>query len=142
MIQAAGAIFISANTKRLLLNYRAKDVKFPRSWGFIGGKIEQDEKVLQGLSREIREEIGFIPEYKQSIPMDVYHSIDGIFTYYTFAILVNDEFVPYINHESGGWGWFDLDCLPTQLHLGAKAVLCHRDFSKNFFQYIEDHKQS
>ena len=32
--------------------------KFPDSWGLVGGKIEQGETILEGLEREIQEELG------------------------------------------------------------------------------------
>jgi 8-oxo-dGTP pyrophosphatase MutT (NUDIX family) len=138
MINAAGTIFISLTTKRVLLNFRSNDVKSPKTWGFIGGKVNSNERILEGLSREIREEIGFIPQYKAVFPLDIYNTIDKRFSYYTYAILVEDEFVPFINRESGGWGWFDIDCLPKPLHAGCKAVLLHNDFAANFEKILDD----
>jgi len=138
MVNAAGTILISLKTKRVLLNLRSASVKSPRTWGFIGGKINHNERILEGLSREIREEIGFIPQYTKAFPLDIFSTLDKKFSYYTFAILVVDEFIPLINKESGGWGWFDIDCLPKPLHPGARAILSHPDFHKNFQQIISD----
>jgi len=139
-IKAAGAMFISLNSRRLFMNYRSNNVKSPNVWGFIGGKIELGEKVLKGLSREIKEEIGFIPPYKKVIPLDVFKSNDQTFTYFTFAVMVEKEFIPRLNKESGGYGWFDLDCLPRPLHQGVKAVLLQADFSRNFSEMIDDYR--
>lgn len=139
MIKAAGTLFIALTTGRILLNFRSEIVKSPKTWGFFGGKINQDEIVLEGLSREIREEIGFVPNYVKVFPLDIFNTVDQKFSYYTFAVLVKDEFMPFINNESGGWGWFNLDCLPKPLHTGTKSVLMHDNFRDNFEQILEEH---
>lgn len=123
MITAAGAIFLSKKTKRVLLNFRSQAVSKGSTFGFWGGKIEQGEEILAGLSREIKEEVGFMPRYDKFYPMDVYCSPDGQFTYYSFVIIVDKEFVPKINHESDGYMWCNLGAFPKQLHTGARIIL-------------------
>lgn len=125
MKKASGAVFFCKKTKRVCLLLRSGLVSNPGVWGFAGGKIESGETILNGLSREIREEIGFIPKYDAIYPIDVFRSTDREFLYYSVLVVVDKEFIPRINHESGGWGWFDLNSLPKPLHPGVKAVLLH-----------------
>ena len=40
------------------------------TWAFVGGKVENSESPIQGLSREIVEEIGFEPEIVKHIPIE------------------------------------------------------------------------
>lgn len=131
MIIAAGAIFISTETKRILLNFRSDSVSKPNCFGFWGGKIEKNEKILEGLTREIKEEVGFLPEYEKIYPIDVYCSPDGFFRYYSFVILTEKEFIPIINSESSGYIWCTLGTYPKPLHNGAKYILLNKSYIKN-----------
>lgn len=122
-IQAAGTIFIARSTKRILLNFRSTTVSKPNCWGFWGGKINQDETILQGLEREIKEEVGFLPAYERISVIDQFVSPDGFFTYSSFAIITSTEFLPIINDESVGYAWVSFKSYPKPLHPGAKALL-------------------
>ena len=126
MLKAAGTIFLSQTTGRVLLNYRSQSVSSPHVWGFWGGKIHSNEKILDGLSREVIEELGFIPEYKRIIILDEYKSPDKEFIYYSFLVVVNDEFIPHLNDESDGYGWFNIGAYPKDLHVGAKKILLNK----------------
>jgi len=137
-IRAGGAVFVSLNTKRICLVLRSKEVSNPYTWGFVGGKLQKNEIILDGIGREIYEELGFVPVHKAVLPIDVYKSADNNFVYYSVMILVNEEFTPQLNHENGAYGWFDIDCLPKPLHAGAKKILAHKDFKKNFLEILAD----
>ena len=136
MIIAAGAIFLSKNTKRVLLNFRSQHVKKGSTFGFWGGKIHDDEKILEGLSRELREEMGFIPDYEKIIPMDVFTSDDNKFRYYSYVIIVDDEFIPNINEESDGYLWCNIQKFPKQLHMGANIILENSSFKNNLLKLV------
>jgi 8-oxo-dGTP diphosphatase len=56
MISVASAIIIRDGL--VLLCQRSSAVPLPLLWEFPGGKIERDESLEQGLSREIQEELG------------------------------------------------------------------------------------
>lgn len=117
---------------------RSPHVNNPLTWAFIGGKMERGESVLKGVSRELREEMGFIPAYKKVIPIDIFKSTDNNFTFFSFAVLVDEEFIPKINNESVGWGWFEIDSLPKPLHPGARITLNNNNFKKIFNEIIKD----
>jgi 8-oxo-dGTP pyrophosphatase MutT (NUDIX family) len=67
-------------------------------------------------------------------PLDQYHSRDGEFSYYSFVILVENEFIPSINHESGGYAWVDTNYIPKPLHPGTRRTL----FIKKKLKIIKD----
>ena len=46
MYKAVGTTFVAKNTKRMLLNLRSKNVSYPNTWSFWGGKIEKGEEAL------------------------------------------------------------------------------------------------
>ena len=138
-MKAGGAVFVSLETGRILLVMRSHTVSHPHTWCFPGGKIEANETVMQGISREIKEEIGFIPKYMKAIPIDVFKSLDGEFIFYSIAVFIEDEFIPNLNNENLGYGWFDIECLPKPLITGARKTLMHKDFKKSFKQMIKDH---
>lgn len=138
VVKATGAIFVSLKTKRIFLMMRSNTVSHPFTFGFPGGKVNKGEKIIRGLGREIKEEMGFIPQYKSIIPIDVFKSIDAQFTYFTYIILVEKEFIPTLNEENISWGWFDLNGLPKPLHTGAKIVLLQSNFKNLFKEIIAD----
>lgn len=138
MIKAGGVVFVSLRSKKICLFLRSDSVSSPMTWGFVGGKIEKTEKILSGISRELREEMGFIPKYKKVIPVDVFKSGDNNFMYYSFVVVVDKEFSPKLNHENSGYGWFNINGLPKPLHNGAKLILMHSGFKKILKEIISD----
>ena len=124
-LKAAGACILSKDTKRILLQQRSIEVSYPKTWGLFGGKVEVNENVSQGLLRELKEELGIDPitDIIKVYPIDQYHSRDKTFSYYTFAIIVEQEFIPKLNTETGGYVWVGLDYIPRPLHPGARRTL-------------------
>ena len=122
---ACGAIFLSANTGRVLLNLRAPYKTHALTWCLWGGMVESGETPYEGLLREISEEVGFIPEIAKINPFDVFQSDDEHFRYYSFVCVVDDEFIPTINKEAVGYCWTKLGIWPQPMHLGAVETLCN-----------------
>lgn len=122
-ISAAGVVFLSVNTGRVLLQFRASEKRHQFTWGFWGGIQEKNESVYQCLERELNEEIGFVPDIRRLNPIDVYQSADAQFRYYSFAAVVQDDFIPLLNPESCGYAWVDVGRWPKPLHEGAKSTL-------------------
>jgi mutator protein MutT len=125
---AAGACIIAKDTKRILLQQRSIDSSYARSWGFWGGKVEDNENVSQGVLREVSEELGedVLDNIVKVYPFDQYHTKDDDFSYYTFVIVVEREFLPVINDETGGYAWVNLQYLPRPMHPGTKRTLFHK----------------
>jgi len=112
-----GALICCAKTHRYLFLLR-EGGRFSNTWGLVGGKIERNETVLEGLMREIKEEIGGEIKDAKIVPIEQYTSDNGKFVYHTFFIKVDEEFVPELNHEHKGYCWVKLDDFPRPLHPG------------------------
>ena len=123
MIVCSGGIFLAKNTRRFLLLLRAQG-KTAGTWGLAGGKKEPaDITPHDALLREISEEIGFLTNIVKTVPLELYSSKDELFSYNTYVILVDDEFIPELNEEHTGYAWVELNAWPKPLHNGLKNTL-------------------
>ncbi|MEJ6505084.1 MAG: NUDIX hydrolase, partial [Crocinitomicaceae bacterium] len=93
-IVGVGALFLSTNTNRVLLQFRNSDKRQKHTWGFWGGIVEQGESPYEALIREVEEELGIVPDISKLNPIDVYQSKDRNFMYYSFVAVIEDEFLP------------------------------------------------
>jgi 8-oxo-dGTP diphosphatase len=112
---SAGIFFYATSTDRFLYLLRT-DSKNPGNWGIPGGKLEGDETLLEGLSRECEEELGFFPVAGKLVPIQKF--VNHNFTYNTFFCEVADEFIPILNDEHCGYAWVGLNQYPKPLHPG------------------------
>lgn len=110
---SAGIFFYSNSTKRFLYLLRS-DANY--AWGVPGGKIEKDESLLEGLTRECLEEVGHFPKEAKLIPIQKF--VNNTFTYHTFFCAVDDEFVPILNNEHVGYAWIGNNQYPKPMHPG------------------------
>lgn len=118
--KGAGAIIFCTQTKRYLLAHRSKSVEQPNTWGIWGGAIREDEKPLEAVKREMREELGLEIHEK---PVLIYIFKSGSFSYWNYRVDVSKEFKPHLNWETQGYGWFAKDDFPEPLHFGVQALL-------------------
>ena len=116
-IVGAGCLFYSIATKRYLFLLRDGS-KHSGTWGLPGGKVEKDETIIDGLYREVDEEMGSVPEFHKVIPIETFTSNDYKFCYHTFLITVPDEFIPELNDEHRGYAWVNIADHPKPLHPG------------------------
>jgi len=112
---AAGVFFYSKNTNRFLYLLRT-DTKNPGTWGIPGGKLEENETLLEGVMRECTEEIGGFPENTKLVPIQKFKNHS--FVYHTFFCAVEDEFTPKLNEEHCGYAWVGDHQYPKPLHPG------------------------
>lgn len=120
---AAGTIFLSIKTERILFNLRAPYKTHKLTWSLWGGMVEDGETPKDCLLREMKEEMGYVPAIEKFYPFDVSESKDKNFKYYSFVCVVEDEFIPQLNKESVGYCWTKLGIWPRPLHDGAKDTL-------------------
>jgi len=116
-VESCGALIYCTTTQRYLFLLR-NATKHADSWGLVGGKVEPNETVIQGLHREIQEEIGSTISYSKIIPIEQFTSDNAKFVFHTFLIPVEQEFVPELNHEHRGYCWVPLKDHPRPLHPG------------------------
>lgn len=116
-INAVGIWFYSINTSRYLYLLR-NDPKHPGTWGLPGGKIETGETLIDAMTRECQEELGFMPEYIHMMPVEKFTSSDRGFVYHTFFCSIKQEFCPELNSEHIGWAWINAGTWPKPMHPG------------------------
>jgi 8-oxo-dGTP pyrophosphatase MutT (NUDIX family) len=120
---ARGCIILSTDSSRIMMQLRAPDRRNNSYWGFWGGGQMNDELPIETITREITEEIGFLPPILKFYPLHKMVSNDASFEYDTFVATVKAEFIPLLNNESNGYAWVNYDRYPQPLHPGAKLVL-------------------
>ena len=135
-IICSGALFYATNTKRFLFLQRTDD-KTKGLWGLCGGMAKFHESAFEGLQREIAEEIGSTPPIKKTIPLELFTSNDQKFTFNTYLLAVENEFIPKLNNEHSGYCWTAFECWPKNLHAGLKNTLNNKSI-KGKLQTILD----
>lgn len=121
-MKAVGVWFLSRSTRRYLYLLR-NDQKHPGSWGLPGGKVELGETLLGGMERECIEELGSMPVYRKLIPVEQFTSADGKFEYHTWVCVIDNEFVPVLNHEHIGYAWLNAGVFPKPMHPGLWSTI-------------------
>ena len=116
-IEGVGTFIYCTATQRYLFLLRDSS-KYSGTWGLAGGKIDAGEQVLDSLYRELDEELGYDFTSTKVIPIEKFTSDNGHFSYHTFLIPVNEEFVPVLNYEHRGYCWVSLEDHPKPLHPG------------------------
>lgn len=124
-IICSGALFYSLQTKRFLFLHRANG-KRNRLWGLVGGTNEHGETAWEGLKREIKEEIGTVPNIKKTIPLETFVSNDQQFLFHTYLCVVEEEFIPVLNLEHDGYAWVSFSNWPKPLHHGLRNTLTNK----------------
>lgn len=117
VIEGVGTFIYSTSTHRYLFLLR-NTKKYAGTWGLAGGGIEAGEQLLSSLHRELDEELGYDFSQTKVIPIEKFTSDNQRFTYHTFLIPVDEEFVPILNNEHRGYCWVSLEDHPKPLHPG------------------------
>lgn len=122
-IISAGALFKCLSTNRYFFLLRSSTSSYPSRWSLCGGKIFKDEQIMDGLKRELIEELGYLPTISNWINFNWFRSIDKKFEYHSILITTPHEFIPNLNGENDGYAWVDLDNPPKPLHPRLREVL-------------------
>ena len=122
-ITCSGGLFLAKDTQRFLFLLRAQG-KTAGTWGLVGGKKEPtDVTAYDALLREIQEEIGAAPDNIKPVPLEWYSSRDDLFSYHTYVMIVEHEFIPVLNEEHTGYCWVGINDWPRPLHSGVRNTL-------------------
>lgn len=136
MIRAIGGLIRAEDTKRYLLVQRSFNSSYPLRWGLVGGKVHHDEKLLDGLSREITEELGFLPPIEKWVAFNCFTSIDKKFQYHSLLILTPKEFIPKLNKENDGYCWVNSIENVKPLHPRLREVITSQILSESIKNFI------
>lgn len=122
LTNGVGALIYARNTGRYLFLLRTSG-SWPLTWGLPGGKINPGEGIVEGLNREIHEELGGKILDPKLVPIEMFTSNNEQFVYHTYFIAVDYEFIPELNDEHLGYAWLPLSTAPKPLHPGVNRTL-------------------
>lgn len=120
---AVNTFFIKNN--KLLLGKR-KNCGGAGDWGMPGGHLEFGETLVDGMKREIMEEIGLSPELELFQIVNNITSNDGGKHYLHVNFLAVGEYgEPELKEPEfcEEWKWFDLDNLPPNIFIGHQSSI-------------------
>lgn len=122
LVEGVGAFIFARDTKRYLFLMRHGG-SWPLTWALPGGKLDDDETVDLALAREIMEELGGKIIEPELVVIDRYRRPNKQFSYTTYFIAVDQEFLPLLNSEHIGYAWLPLSSAPKPLHPGISRTL-------------------
>lgn len=134
-----GSLIISSGTGRVLFNLRSPDKTYGLCWSLWGGMVEGNETPKDALLREFSEEMGFVPVLQKIYPFDIYESKDKEFRFVSFVTIVDQEFIPQINHEAVGYCWVNLGVWPKPMHSGARKSFCSKKSEDKLKIILDQH---
>ena len=117
LVEGVGAFIFAKDTQRYLFLLR-NNGSWPMTWALPGGKLNPGENTVDGLCREIEEELGGKINDPVLIQVDKFVAKNNRFSYTTYFAPVDKEFLPYLNSEHLGYAWLPLANAPSPLHPG------------------------
>lgn len=78
--------------EKILVTQRSKKMKLPLKWEFPGGKLEKDEKEIDCIKRELKEELNIEVRVIKKLT-------NSIYDYSTFQINLIPYVVEYVSGE-------------------------------------------
>lgn len=142
MIKCIGAVIYDRNKDMVLLQQRSKHTSHPLKWGLWGGKLEKGEDFINGLMRELQEELSTVPEIIELKPIDTFVSEDGLFVYYSFLIVTeNFNNIVVDSRETNDFVWLPFDkILKIDLHPATSRMLHKKyDLIEKYIKNSVDH---
>lgn len=107
-MNSASALIIWKNKILLFHRDNITTIKNPDCWSLPGGVIEKDESPLQGLMRELQEEVSYIPKNIKHIK--TFRTLNK--SSYVYIAKVSDSETKCFKHGPGegqGIGWFSYE---------------------------------
>jgi len=120
---AAGVLIQCTETKKVFLVLRSSEGRNGNTWNLVSGGIDEGESVLEGLKREVNEELSINPDiidYKFIKKIDIPEENMEFHYYEGFT---NSEFIPTLDHENTDYGWYTPEDLPSPLYPKIKPKL-------------------
>ena len=110
----AGVLIKALDTNRVLLVLRSDKCSEPYNWALVSGGINTEEDTLEGLKREVFEELGTNPDILKYEFIDM--ETEGDMKFFYYEGFTEHEFSPILNEEHDDFGWFDVNELPSPLY--------------------------
>ena len=110
----AGVLIKALDTNRVLLVLRSDKCSDPFNWALVSGGVHKDEDTLDGLKREVYEELGINPDVIKYQFSNI--EKEGEIEFFYYQGFTEHEFYPILNEEHDDFGWFDVDDLPKPLY--------------------------
>ena len=114
--QVVGGVLIKCETTdRIFLLLRNDKTPI---WSLMSGGIDEGENIIDGIKREMYEELFVKPNdiIFKKIKVEQIPNKNREFHY--FEGFTNREFKPILDHENLNYGWFSKDNIPSPLYKG------------------------
>jgi 8-oxo-dGTP pyrophosphatase MutT (NUDIX family) len=117
----AGVLIKCLKTNRVFLLHR--NDPNPK-WALMSGGMDEGEKPIDTLIREIGEELQINADGLIQFEYDkTEHIPEKNRTFHFYKGFTMSEFTPTLDHENLGYGWFSKDNLPSPLYQGLKEKI-------------------
>ena len=91
----AGVLIKALDTDRILLVLRSNKCSDPHNWALVSGGINNDEDTLEGLKREVFEELGTNPDILKYEFINT--ETEGDMRFFYYEGFTEHEFSPILN---------------------------------------------
>ncbi len=113
-----GVLIKCAETDRILLLLRNDKGEDPNLWSMVTGGIDEGESILEGLKREVNEEMSIDPNIINYKFIEKIYISEKNMDFHYFQGFTKSEFLPKLDHENLDFKWCDKDDLPSPLYPG------------------------
>jgi 8-oxo-dGTP pyrophosphatase MutT (NUDIX family) len=120
---AAGVLVKCTSTNKVLLLLRNDFGDEPNTWALVSGGVDKGEDILEGLKREVSEEMQIDPNIISYKFIEHINVDEKNMDFYYYEGFTKSEFIPTLDHENLDWGWFDINELPSPLYPNIKSKI-------------------
>ncbi len=113
-----GVLIKCTETDRVLLLLRNDKGEDPNLWSMVTGGIDEGESILEGLKREVNEEMSIDPNIINYKFIEKIYISEKNMDFHYFQGFTKSEFLPKLDHENLDFKWCDKDDLPSPLYPG------------------------
>jgi 8-oxo-dGTP pyrophosphatase MutT (NUDIX family) len=114
----ARAIVLNSQKKILLVRHT-----YQPHWYLPGGGVKRGESIRAAVLRELREEVGVIPNGDPELFGIYFHTYLGVYDYPIIYVVKNFNLIKVHSLEIAQSDWFDYETLPDMISPGTKHRL-------------------